>query len=93
MLLAPGVRRAILARMAQVILKEPGPTLSRITTPTLLLWGEKDGMIPISNAADYQRYLPDATLVRLPGLGHLPFEEDPAVSLPPVERFLAGEAP
>jgi len=93
MLLAPGVRRAILARMAQVILKEPGPTLSRITTPTLLLWGEKDGMIPISNAADYQRYLPDATLVRLPGLGHLPFEEDPAGSLPPVERFLAGEAP
>ncbi|NBU29347.1 MAG: alpha/beta hydrolase, partial [Caulobacteraceae bacterium] len=93
MLLAPGVRRAILARMAQVILKEPGPTLSRITAPTLLLWGEKDGMIPISNAADYQRYLPDATLVRLPGLGHLPFEEDPAGSLPPVERFLADEAP
>jgi pimeloyl-ACP methyl ester carboxylesterase len=93
MLLAPGVRRAILARMAQVILKEPGPTLSRITKPTLLLWGERDGMIPISNAADYQRYLPDATLVRLPGLGHLPFEEDPAGSLPPVERFLADEAP
>jgi len=93
MLLAPGVRRAILARMAQVILKEPGPTLSRITAPTLLLWGERDAMIPISNAADYQRYLPDATLVRLPGLGHLPFEEDPAGSLPPVERFLAGEAP
>ncbi len=93
MLVAPGVRRAILARMEQVILKEPGPTLSRITAPTLLLWGEKDGMIPISNAADYQRYLPDATLLRLPGLGHLPFEENPAGSLPPVERFLAGEAP
>jgi hypothetical protein len=31
--------------------------------------------------------------VRLPGLGHLPFEEDPAGSLPLVERFLAGEAP
>jgi pimeloyl-ACP methyl ester carboxylesterase len=93
MMLAPGVRRALLARLGQTILRDPAPTLARIQTPTLLLWGEKDGMIPISNAADYLRLLPHATLVRLPNLGHLPFEEDPANSLPPVERFLSGEAP
>jgi pimeloyl-ACP methyl ester carboxylesterase len=93
MMLAPGVRSALLARMGQTILRDPAPTLARIQTPTLLLWGEKDGMIPISNAADYLRLLPHATLVRLPNLGHLPFEEDPANSLPPVERFLSGEAP
>jgi len=90
---APGVRGAILARMGQVILRDPAPTLARIHTPTLLLWGEKDGMIPISNAADYLRDMPNATLVRLAGLGHLPFEEDPVNSLPPVERFLAGDVP
>ncbi len=50
-------------------------------------------MIPIANAADYLRDLPRATLVRLPGLGHVPFEEDPATSLGPVERFLAGKQP
>ncbi len=93
LMLAPGVRRAILARMGQVILHDPAPYLARIQAPTLLLWGEKDGMIPIANAADYLRDLPHATLVRLPGLGHVPFEEDPATSLAPVARFLAGEAP
>jgi pimeloyl-ACP methyl ester carboxylesterase len=93
MMLAPGVRSAMLARMGQTILRDPAPTLARIQTPTLLLWGERDGMIPISNAADYLRLLPHATLVRLPNLGHLPFEEGPANSLPPVERFLSGEAP
>ena len=93
MLIAPGVRAAILARMDQTILREPGPTLTRIKAPTLLLWGEKDGMIPVSNAVDYQRHLPQAVLVRLPGVGHLPFEEDPVKSLIPVERFLSGQTP
>ena len=89
MMLAPGVRPAILTRMGQVILRDPAPTLARIQTPTLLLWGEQDHMIPIANAADYLKDLPHATLVRLPNLGHVPFEEDPATSLVPVERFLA----
>ncbi len=93
MMLAPGVRPAILARMSQTILRDPGPILAGIQAPTLLLWGETDGMIPITNAADYLRLMPNATLVRLPNMGHLPFEEDPAGSLPSVERFLSGEKP
>jgi pimeloyl-ACP methyl ester carboxylesterase len=93
MMLAPGVRRAILARMGQVVLRDPAPTLARIEAPTLLLWGEQDHMIPISNAADYLRDMPHATLVRLPNRGHVPFEEDPASSLAPVKLFLSGETP
>ena len=93
MMLAPGVRPAILARMSQVILRDPAPTLAGIQTPTLLLWGEKDAMIPISNAADYLRYMPHARLVRLPNLGHVPFEEDPVTSIAPVEIFLSGGTP
>ena len=90
MMLAPGVRRAMLARMGQTVLHDPAPILARIQAHVLLLWGEQDAMIPISNAADYLRDLPHATLVRLPDLGHVPFEEDPARSLPPVEQFLAS---
>jgi pimeloyl-ACP methyl ester carboxylesterase len=90
LLLAPGVRRAILARLGQTVLQDPAPVLARVQAPTLLLWGEKDGMIPIAGAADYLRDLPHATLVRLPELGHVPFEEDPARSLEPVTAFLAG---
>jgi pimeloyl-ACP methyl ester carboxylesterase len=93
LLLAPGVRRAILARLGQVILRDPAPTLARIQAPTLLLWGQKDAMIPSVNADDYLRDLPQARLARLPYLGHVPFEEDPAASLGPVEGFLAGREP
>ena len=92
LMLAPGVRRAMVARMAQVMLEDPVPLLGRIRAPTLLLWGERDAMIPPSNAADYARAIPHARLVMLPGLGHVPFEEAPAESLRPVLRFL-GEAP
>ncbi len=89
LMLAPGVRRAMLARMAQVMLEDPVPLLRRIQAPTLLLWGEKDAMIPPRNAAEYARAMPRARLVMLPGLGHVPFEEAPRTSLPPVLRFLA----
>jgi len=89
MLLAPGVRRAILARTGQVVLEDPVPLLGRLQAPTLLLWGEKDGMIPFSNAADYMAAIPDATLVSLADLGHVPHEEAPAPSLQPVRAFLA----
>ena len=85
---APGVRRAILDRMAQAIVEKPEPILATIQTPTLLLWGEKDGMIPFANAADYLRVLPDATLASLPNLGHVPQEENPAASFEPVRIFL-----
>lgn len=92
MLLAPGVRQAILDRTRQTVLSDPAPRLRRMSAPTLLVWGEQDGMIPVQNAQDYLRLLPNARLVRLPGMGHVPFEEDPAAALPPVERFLSETA-
>ncbi len=90
MMLAPGDRTAMIARMRQVMLHDPIPTLQSIKAPTLLLWGEQDGMIPFDNAADYLRALPHATLVRLPKLGHVPFEEAPEESLKPLLAFLAA---
>jgi pimeloyl-ACP methyl ester carboxylesterase len=93
MMLAPGVRPAILARMGQVLLHDPVPMLRRIAAPTLLLWGEQDGMIPFSNGKDYLSAIPHATLAALPGLGHVPMEEAPEVSLAPVRAFLARTEP
>lgn len=93
MLLAPGVRQAILDRTRQTVLADPSTRLRSITAPTLLLWGEQDQMIPVRNAQDYLRLIPGAGLVRLPGMGHVPFEESPASSLPPVQRFLASTKP
>jgi pimeloyl-ACP methyl ester carboxylesterase len=88
MILAPGVRASMIARMEQSVLQDPVPMLHRIGAATLILWGEKDAMIPVSNAADYVRALPKATLVTLPGVGHLPQEEAPDASLQAVTAFL-----
>ena len=93
MMLAPGVRRAMLARMEQVALQPPEPLLRSIRAPTLLIWGERDAMIPFRNAAEYQTLIPDCRLAALPGLGHVPQEEAPERSLAPVLAFLAGPAP
>ena len=93
MLLAPGVRRAILARTGQSVLTDPVPLLRRIQAPTLLVWGEKDAMIPVTNAADYQRAIPGSTLVAFPELGHVPQEEAPSRSLEPVMAFLGRSLP
>lgn len=90
LLLAPGNREAALARLRQTVLTDPAPRLARITAPTLVLWGEADGMIPVRNADDYARLIPGVTVVRLPRLGHVPFEEAPAVALGPVRAFLDG---
>lgn len=89
MMVAPGVRTAIIDRMAQQVLPDPVPLLRRLTMPTLLLWGEKDGMIPVANAQDYLAALPDGTLVTLPDIGHLPQEEAPRESMVPLRAFLA----
>jgi pimeloyl-ACP methyl ester carboxylesterase len=88
MILAPGVRASMISRMEQSVLQDPVPMLHRIGAATLILWGEKDAMIPVSNAADYVRALPKATLVTLPGVGHLPQEEAPDASLQAVTAFL-----
>jgi len=89
LMLAPRVRDAMIERMEQTVLVDPEPLLRSICVPTLLVWGEKDALIPFSNADDYLRDLPDAKLVSFPNLGHVPQEEAPALSLPPVRSFLA----
>jgi pimeloyl-ACP methyl ester carboxylesterase len=87
---APESRANLIARLEQTVLEPPEPLLARIIAPTLLLWGAKDRLIPISNADDYLRSLPNAKLVALPDLGHVPQEEASAASLAPVLGFLAA---
>jgi pimeloyl-ACP methyl ester carboxylesterase len=89
LMLAPGGRQALLARMKETVLVDPRPLLQRIKAPVLLLWGERDGMIPFSNAEAYLQNLPNARLVALTDLGHVPQEEAPATSIKPVLAFLS----
>lgn len=40
--------------------------------PTLILWGDKDGVVPCSAGEVYRRAIPDAKLVVFPDCGHRP---------------------
>ena len=89
MMLAPGVRTALLERMRQTRNSDPVSRLQSIKVPTLLLWGEKDAFIPLSNAQDYLKAMPQARLVTLPGVGHVLHEEAPQASVQAVLDFLS----
>jgi pimeloyl-ACP methyl ester carboxylesterase len=46
--------------------------------PVALIWGADDTITPIAQAASLRRWIPQARLVTLPGVGHIPHLEDPA---------------
>jgi pimeloyl-ACP methyl ester carboxylesterase len=92
LLRAPGARQAMLERLSQTVLQEPGPLLRQIKAPTLLVWGEADAMIPFGNARDYLQAIPGSRLVSWPAVGHVPQEEAARASLQAVADFLRSGA-
>ena len=83
-----GNRQAFVDRARQWA-AAPIERLGEIDTPTLLLWGEEDLWIPPADGERFLAAMPNATLVRLPEVGHVPMEEAPERSLQPVTRFLS----
>ena len=92
LLRAPGNRHATLERLRQYKISDPKELLARITMPVLLLWGTKDQLIPVANAQDYLRDLPQATLKTYDGVGHVPMEEAPEPTLKDLRAFLSATA-
>ena len=62
--------------------------LHRIDVPTLLVWGENDGLVPPKFGEAYRQLIADSTLVVLPKAGHAPFEEQPEAFLSSLDAFL-----
>jgi pimeloyl-ACP methyl ester carboxylesterase len=62
--------------------------IKNIKTPTLILWGDKDLLIPLTVAENFHEDLPNDTLVVLKNLGHTPMEENPKQSLQVLTNFL-----
>ena len=46
--------------------------------PTLIVWGEKDRIIPVSHAYQAHEAAPNSRLEIMPGVGHFPQSQDPA---------------
>jgi pimeloyl-ACP methyl ester carboxylesterase len=62
--------------------------LKTITIPTLIVWGEKDGIVPIANGKAYAAGIPGAKFVTVPDCGHVPALEKPDAFLAAVASFL-----
>lgn len=60
--------------------------------PKLLVWGEEDTFQPLSYAEQLAAELPDTELVRVPGAGHIPMENDPARVAQALARFFSTAA-
>jgi proline iminopeptidase len=61
--------------------------LPSIAAPTLVVHGDED-IIPLEGSEAYERLIPEARLLRLPGVGHYPHLERPDVFFPAVDTFL-----
>lgn len=83
--------RQTLARFAWQFPDNPklGRYLHRIKTPTLLVWGAHDGVVPVAHAQAYLRGIAGAELVVLPQCGHLPLAEQPEACATTIRHYLA----
>jgi pimeloyl-ACP methyl ester carboxylesterase len=59
-----------------------------VRVPTLLVWGERDPLMPPELAEEWRRAIPHARLVLLPHAGHVPMVEQPHAFTAVLEEFL-----
>lgn len=75
-------QRAIMARI------DSRPRLGEIAVPTLLIWGEKDGITSRAHHDEILEAIAEARLQVVPGVGHLPTVEAPEVVAGMLSRFI-----
>lgn len=61
--------------------------------PTMLLWGDRDSVVPVRHAHGAHAAMPGSRLEIFEGAGHFPFHSDPARFLALVEEFTATTGP
>lgn len=87
LLLREGNRRATLDIFRQRRITE-AEKIRSIQVPTLIIWGEKDQLIDVSNATRFHQDIQKSTLVVLPYSGHVPMEESPDEVEKAIRSFL-----
>lgn len=87
--LRAGNRQALVQRFQQAPAGDGQALIRQVRQPTLILWGGRDGLIAPANAERFKADIAGSRLVIFEQLGHVPQEEDPALTLPVVQGFLA----
>jgi pimeloyl-ACP methyl ester carboxylesterase len=88
----PGNREA--TRMRMTAPRDPfdRAEVAAITVPTLILWGEEDGLVSPEAGRWYNQAIAGSRLIVYPGIGHLPQEENAAQSSADLAAFLGEQA-
>jgi len=79
--------RALVARPI-----EPLANYSRLSLPTLIIWGRRDRLVPIALGQQLASEIPGVKLAAFDTCGHLPQEESPRETAEVIARFV-GEMP
>ena len=87
--LREGNRAALVQRFSQAPLGLNESRIREVRVPTLILWGGRDGLIPVEYGGLLNRDIAGSQLVVFDDLGHVPQEEDPARTVAAVRSFLA----
>lgn len=66
--------------------------MGRLAMPVLILWGDKDTLIPLDSGEAARDAIANSQLVVYRDVGHVPMEETPDTSANDVRAFLKGEA-
>jgi pimeloyl-ACP methyl ester carboxylesterase len=61
--------------------------LHRVTQPSLVIWGENDGIIPPTYASKFAARMPNATAHVLPNAAHMVIEEQPGRVVELIDGF------
>jgi len=77
--------------IAHILRDDVRPLLPRIQAPTLIVWGERDTLVPLSNSWDMRQAIPDSQLAVLRGASHNPMVDRPADFNRLLLRFFDGE--
>jgi pimeloyl-ACP methyl ester carboxylesterase len=67
--------------------------LPEIRQPTLIVWGEKDSIIPVRDAHEFERLIPDSRKVVMKETGHIAMAERPGTFNDLLMDFLAEAGP
>jgi pimeloyl-ACP methyl ester carboxylesterase len=88
MLTREGNRKALVDRMRQGWQLTDGNFLTKVEAPTLIVWGSKDRLIPVENAALFQQKIKNSQVHIWDNLGHVPMEEDPVAFSEIVKKWV-----
>lgn len=77
-------QRALMARI------DSRPRLHEIAVPTLLVWGDGDGITSRAQHEEIAAAIPGARLEVIAGAGHLPMLEQPGQVIPLLTAFIDG---